>query len=97
MKPEEMIPASLFCENHKIEFSFIQSLSEFGLIEIISVEEKPYILLEHLKNTEQMIRLHYDLDINIEGIDAISHLLQKMNSLQKELNSLRNRLGIYEH
>jgi len=41
--------------------------------------------------------LHVDLDINIEGLDAISHLLQKVNALQNELVALRNRLQIYEH
>ena len=97
MSPEEMISASQFCEHHHIEYSFIQALGEYGLIEIISIEEKPYIPIVHLKSTEQMVRLHYDLDINLEGIDAISHLLQKVNTMQKELTSLKNRLGIYEH
>ena len=43
-----------------------------------------------------MIRLHYELDINIEGIDAISHLLQRVDQLQDELRIMKNRLSRYE-
>jgi len=96
MAPDELISAAQFCEHHNIEFSFIQALSEFGLIEVVSFENKPFIPVIHLKNTEQMVRLHYNLDINLEGIDAISHLLQKVVTLQKEIVSLQNRLGFYE-
>jgi hypothetical protein len=40
-----------------------------------------------------MVHLHYDLDINIEGIEAISHLLDRVDNLQRELITLKNRLG----
>ena len=43
-----------------------------------------------------MLRLHRELDINIEGIDTIDHLLQRMDNLQKEVISLKNRIRLYE-
>jgi hypothetical protein len=43
-----------------------------------------------------MMRLHFELDINIEGIDAISNLLQQIDNLQKELISTKNKLRLYE-
>jgi hypothetical protein len=43
-----------------------------------------------------MIRFNQELNINIEGIDVIFNLLQKMNSLQEELNTTQNRLRLYE-
>jgi len=96
MEPENLIPVHEFCASHEIEFSFISSLNEFGLIEVKLIQETIYIYKEQIKDLEKMIRLHYELDINIEGIDAISHLLQRVDNLHEELNALKNRLRLYE-
>jgi hypothetical protein len=39
-----------------------------------------------------MVRLHEDLGINVPGIEAIHHMLGRMEHLQEELVRLRNRL-----
>jgi hypothetical protein len=96
MENEELIPLEVFCIQYQIEISFIQSLSEYGLIEIVAMEEKEYLHQEHIRDLERMIRLHYDLDINIEGIEAIAHLLQRVDHLQGEVNTLKNKLRFYE-
>ncbi|MEI9957827.1 MAG: chaperone modulator CbpM [Ferruginibacter sp.] len=36
------------------------------------------------------------MDINVEGIEAISHLLQKVNDMQQKIMQLNNRLKLYE-
>ena len=43
------------------------------------------------------MRLHYDLDINIEGIDAIYNLLKQVEELQSQIITLRNKLNFYEN
>ena len=43
-----------------------------------------------------MMRMHYDLDINMEGIDVIAHLLKRIDSLQQELKMAKNRLRLFE-
>lgn len=96
MNTENLIPTQKFCDYYQVEFSFINSLNEFGLIKIVSIEEAQYIPLEQVQEVEKMIRLHYDLDINLEGIEAISHLLQRMGDIQQELNQLKDRLNFYE-
>jgi hypothetical protein len=96
MEPENLISIARFCEYHQVESSFMSALNEFGLVSYVNVEEVSYIPVEQVRNIEKMIRLHYDLDINIEGIEAISHLLNRVNHLQAELTQLRNRLGLYE-
>jgi hypothetical protein len=40
--------------------------------------------------------MYYDLSINIEGIDAIHHLLKRMESMQQEIYSLHSRLRLFE-
>jgi hypothetical protein len=36
------------------------------------------------------------LDINLEGIETVNYLLQRINVLQDEITLLKNKLGIYE-
>ena len=96
MEMENLISANDFCVNHQIEISFISTLHEFGLIEIITVKETSYIDLAQLQKLESFLRMHYEMDINIEGIEAISHLLQRAEFLQDEISKLKNRLRLYE-
>ncbi|HRO46144.1 chaperone modulator CbpM [Agriterribacter sp.] len=91
---EELITPEACCAHYHIELTFIQSLSEYGLIEIISVEEKQFIHNEQLRGLEKFIRLHYELGINMEGIDAIAHLLRKMENMQEEITLLKNKLQL---
>jgi len=96
MQTENLIAIREFCIHNNIEISFISSLQQTGLIEITTIEETPFISAEQLRQVEQIIRLYYDLDINLEGIETITHLLQRMNVMQDEIIMLRNRLSLYE-
>ncbi len=93
---EGLIPAYEFCVNHNIEVSFIRTLQESGMIEITTVEDTGYIPADQLRELERIIHLHFDLDINLEGIESINHLLQRINELQEEIVVLKNRLRLYE-
>jgi hypothetical protein len=96
MSNDEMIPAQEFCSHHNIEISFIQSLQEYGLVEIATIESSQFIPAERLGEIEKMIRMHYELNINLEGIDVIKHLLNEMERMQQELDATRNRLKVFE-
>ena len=37
-----------------------------------------------------------DLNINLEGVDTVLNLLDKINDLQTQLNTVQNRLRLYE-
>jgi len=97
METRDLILIEHFCSNHQIDFSFIDSLHQFGLIEVIILEDDKYLYQEQLKDVEKMMRMHYDLDINMEGIDVISHLLKRIDSLQHELRITQNRLRLFEN
>ncbi|HEY5463889.1 MAG TPA: chaperone modulator CbpM [Hanamia sp.] len=90
MENDELIPAEQFCIYHNIEYSFISSLQDSGLIHITSVEHSSYIPANEIQSLEKFVRLHYDLDINLEGIETIHHLLEKIEEMQKEIMQLRN-------
>ena len=96
MSQENLIPLSQLCVHYKVEMSFFSSLSEYGLIEISTIEQALFVEEEKAAEIEKIIRLHNELDINLEGIDTILHLLNKIEALQAELSSTKNRLRLYE-
>ena len=96
MSEENLIPANEFCLHNNIEISFIYSLQEYGLIEITTKDEQTFLSTSQLNELEKLIRLHYELDINLEGLDAVVHLLQKLQDTQEEMNRLKNKLRIYD-
>ena len=93
MENERLIKVETLCNHYRIETSFIRSLNEYGLIEITRIDEIECVDKDVLGDLESMMRLHYELDINMEGIDAISHLLKRVKEMQKEMTLLKNRLG----
>lgn len=80
------------CTYHEVEYTFISSLSDAGLVELKVVNNTTYIPESDLQKLERMIRLHHDLEINIAGIEAITHLLARVEQMQEEMRVLRNRL-----
>ena len=97
MNLEKLIPIPELCSHYKVEMSFFVNLSEMGLQQIITVETTSYIDLDSIYKIEKMIHLHQDLEVNIEGIDVVFNLLQKMDLLQNEVTALKNRLRLYEN
>jgi hypothetical protein len=96
MNKPDLIPAIEFCSNHNIEISFISSLQEAGLLEITTIKETNYIHEDQLPDLEKIVRFYYELDINLEGIETIIHMLQRINDMQDEIIHLKNRLRLYE-
>lgn len=81
---------------YDVEESFIESLQDVGLIHIVDQDEDRFIEYDDLSDLEQFIRWHYEMDINVEGIDALRHILQKVRSLQSEIDRLSNELRFYK-
>ncbi len=81
---------------YEVDESFIDSLQEVGLIHVVYQEKERFIEYEELADLEQFIRWHYDMDINIEGIDALQHMLGKVKSLMSEIDQLRSELEFYK-
>ena len=96
METKYLIAIDEFCANNNIEISFVNSLQQSGLIELTSEDESLFIQREQLPLLEKIVCFHYDLDINIEGIEAISHLLEQVDEMKDEIHALKNRLRFYE-
>ena len=89
---DEIILIQKFCSEYDIPVSFIEALSEY---ELIKIENKQVISVEQINTIEKMIRLHYDLEINFEGLQAIHNLLNQIEALQSEVRKLNNQLNFY--
>jgi len=92
-----MVAVNEFCASHEIEISFVSALQSSGLIEIIRISDTDFIENDQLAELEKFTRLYYELDINLEGIETINYLLQRMNSMNEEITHLKNRLRLYEN
>jgi chaperone modulatory protein CbpM len=96
MNTEQLISITHFCQMGEVEFSFIEALQEHGLLELIVLENVSYISNEQLKAVERAIAFYYVLNINLEGIAAISDLLLQIESLRLELQRTKNKLSVFE-
>jgi hypothetical protein len=96
METEYMIDIREFCSFHNIEVSFVISLNQSGLIELKKVNDTEFIEPAQLQQLEKFVHLYYELDINLEGIETINYLLERIGSMQEEIRLLNNRLRLYE-
>mgnify|MGYP000713552431 CR=1 FL=1 len=96
MNKEKLIPIDQLCIHYQIEISLFYQLQDFKIIEILSIEDSNVIHEDKIDIVEKVIRMKKDLNINLEGIDTILNLLEKINDLQTELDTVKNRLRLYE-
>ncbi len=96
MSTKDIISIHQFCSLYDVPDTFVDELSNFELIELIDYENEKYIYKHRIKDLERIVHLRFDLNINPEGIDVISHLLERINQMQEEINKLKNRLALYE-
>jgi chaperone modulatory protein CbpM len=96
MSLEELIPAGEFCTFHQVELSFLQNLHDSGLIAMTIRNGVVFLDAGELSTVEKFARWHYELSINPEGIEALSHVLDRFEQLIAENRRLRTRLHRYE-
>ena len=96
MAREKYILVSHFCNQTHIEVSFVENLHEYGLVTIEEKENDVFIVEKIISEIEKMFRLHHDLGINFEGLDAIKQMLKRMKKMEKQLGLLQNQLKIYQ-
>ncbi len=90
------ISVNKFCVNYNIPLDFIDTLCKYELVEVIERDTSKYIYLDDISRLERLMRMHYDLNVNFEGLDIINNLLEQVDSLQNEISELKKRLEFYE-
>jgi hypothetical protein len=96
MQTNHLISVSEFCLYHQVEVTFINVLEQHGLIQTTTIEQSAYVQTEQLPQLEKFVRLHQDLAIHTDDLDVVSELLDRIESLQRQVMRLQNRLAFYE-
>ncbi len=90
------ISVTQFCSQYNIPESFISSLLNYELIDLVEINSLSYIQNKDIERAERLMRMHYDLEINMEGLDVVSRLLEQIEDLNREILTLRNKIDFYE-
>ncbi len=96
MMSKEKITYRECVQIYQVEEVFLDALHSSGLIEVVIEEEDRYIEYDYLQEIEQYVRWYYELEINIEGIEALHHMLQQVRDLQSDVERLRSELKFYK-
>jgi chaperone modulatory protein CbpM len=96
MKTDKLITIETLCAHYQINPGFVTALNEIGLIETIQIQDEQFIDTVHLVRIERIIRLHEDLEINLEGIEVIDRLLDRLDLMRKQIIILENKLQRFE-
>ncbi|MDN3607841.1 chaperone modulator CbpM [Kaistella yonginensis] len=73
---------------YNVEITFFDSLEEAGLLHIETENNIKYLMFDELSNFEKFTTWHYDLEVNLAGLEVIHHLLHQIEKLQQEKRQL---------
>lgn len=92
----EMILIREYCHHYHTSEAFLEELALSGLIRLAGSGSGRCIPYEELPLLESYTRWFHELDINIAGIEALQHLLEKVQQQQQRIRQLEERLRRYE-
>ncbi|WP_118193985.1 chaperone modulator CbpM [Albibacterium indicum] len=85
-----------YCSYCQADLDFVNSLEEIGLIETSVIDGERFIHEDQLRDLDRYANWHYEMEINIEGIDALRNAVTKIQHLQSEILYLKEKLRMYE-
>ena len=92
----ELLSIEEYCRLHSAAPEFLFELEQIGLIEFVSQKSTKYISIDKLNDLERFRVWHYELHINVEGIDVIQNLLAKQREMNRRISELERSLKFYE-
>ncbi|MCX8525497.1 chaperone modulator CbpM [Chryseobacterium formosus] len=78
---------------YNIEITFFDELVDYGLLRVETEDNIRYLIYEDLQVFEKFANWHYDLEINLPGLEVIHHMLRKMDDLHQKNRDLMNKLS----
>jgi len=89
----ERISREELVQIYNIEITFFDELVDSGLLNIETDNEIRYLMYEDLPTFERFTNWHYDLEINLPGLEVIHNMLQKMENLNQINRELMQKLS----
>lgn len=89
----ERISREELVQIYNIEITFFDELVDSGLLNIETDNEIRYLMYEDLPTFERFTNWHYDLEINLPGLEVINTMLQKMKNLNQINRELMQKLS----
>ena len=74
---------------YNVEITFFDSLEEAGLLKTEIENHIKYLMFDELSTFEKFTNWHYDLEVNLAGLEVIKHLLDQLERLREENLTLR--------
>lgn len=78
---------------YNIEITFFDDLVEYGLLTVHIEDDIHYLMYEDLPDLEKFANWHYDLEINLPGLEVIHNMLKKLDTLKRRNRELMNKLS----
>ena len=74
---------------YNVEITFFDSLEEAGLLKTETENDIKYLMFDELSTFEKFTNWHYDLEVNLAGLEVIKRLLDQLERLREENLTLR--------
>ena len=78
---------------YNIEITFFDELVDYGLLHIQIENNIQYLMYEDLPDLEKFANWHYDLEINLPGLEVVHNMLKKLDALNRRNRELMNKLS----
>ncbi|MBW8360643.1 MAG: chaperone modulator CbpM [Kaistella sp.] len=69
---------------YNIEITFFDELEESGLLKTEREGEVKYLFYDELPAFERFVNWHYDLEVNLPGLEIIHRLLSQLEQLRED-------------
>lgn len=96
MATAKYILVKQYCEYSNIEDDFILKLHEYGIVNFEDRDKELFLNENDIVEVERNFRLHRDLGINYEGLDALKQMLRRVSKMENEISRLENKLKLFQ-
>jgi hypothetical protein len=95
MPVTKLIAVKTFCLQHNIPADFILELHQHEIIQLVIEKRNRFIPVKQLQELERIVRIYRDLQLDINGIQTVLHLVNRLQEKEAEITALRNQLNFF--